>query len=79
MLEGGDYAYEYCCGGKTGYTDAAGNCLVSFAQKDDLRLVCVVFNGGETSRYYDTEALFDYYLNNIHSLFHLVFYFFLNQ
>lgn len=64
MLEGGDYAYEYCCGGKTGYTDAAGNCLVSFAQKDDLRLVCVVFNGGATSRYYDTEALFDYYLNN---------------
>lgn len=64
MLDGGDYAYEYACGGKTGYTDAAGNCLVSFAEKDGLRLVCVVFNSGAATRYNDTEALFDYYLNN---------------
>ncbi len=64
MLEGGDYAYEYACGGKTGYTDAAGNCLVSFAEKDGLRLVCVVFNSGSATRYNDSKALFDYYLNN---------------
>ena len=42
MLPGGDYAYKYSLGGKTGYTDDAGNCLVSFAQKDDLRLICVI-------------------------------------
>ena len=64
MLPGGDYAYPYSCGGKTGYTDAAGSCLVSFAQKDDLRLICVVMNGGDESRYTDTAALFDYYFNN---------------
>lgn len=64
MLDGGKYSYEYACGGKTGYTDAAGNCLVSFARKDDLRLVCVVFDGGDASRYNDSIALFDYYLNN---------------
>ena len=64
MLEGGEFSYEYACGGKTGYTDAAGNCLVSFAEKDSLRLVCVVFNSGASERYNDTKALFDYYLNN---------------
>lgn len=64
MLKGGEYEYEYCKAGKTGYTDAAGNCLVSYAEKDGLRLVCVIFNSGASSRYYDTEKLFDFYLNN---------------
>lgn len=64
MLKGGEYEYEYCKAGKTGYTDAAGNCLVSYAEKDGLRLVCVIFNSGAESRYFDTEALFDFYLNN---------------
>lgn len=64
MLEGGTFEYKYACGGKTGYTDAAGNCLVSFAEKDGLRLVCVIFNSGASERYTDTIALFNYYLNN---------------
>ena len=64
MLKGGEFEYEYCKAGKTGYTDAAGNCLVSYAEKDDLRLVCVIFNSGAATRYHDTEALFDFYLNN---------------
>ena len=69
MLEGGEYAYQYAVGGKTGYTDAAGNCLVSFAQKDDLRLVCVIFKSTSADCYTDTTALFDYYLNNYHKIF----------
>lgn len=69
MLPGGDYAYQYSCGGKTGYTDAAGNCLVSFAQKDDLRLICVVMNSTDSGRYTDTIALFDYYFNNYHKIY----------
>lgn len=69
MLEGGEYAYRYAVGGKTGYTDAAGNCLVSFAQKDDLRLVCVIFKSTSADCYNDTIALFDYYLNNYHKVF----------
>lgn len=36
--------YEYCIGGKTGYTMAAGRCLVSAAKKDGLTLVCVTLN-----------------------------------
>lgn len=69
MLPGGDYAYRYSCGGKTGYTDAAGNCLVSFAQKDDLRLICVIMNSTDTGRYTDTIALFDYYFDNYHKIY----------
>lgn len=69
MLPGGDYAYKYSLGGKTGYTDAAGNCLVSFAQKDDLRLICVIMKSTDAGRYKDTTALFDYYFNNYHKVY----------
>lgn len=64
MLPDGDYPYPYSCGGKTGYTDDAGSCLVSFAQKDGLRLICVVMNGDDVGRYKDSAALFDYYFDN---------------
>ena len=69
MLENGEYAYPYSMGGKTGYTDAAGSCLVSFAQKDDLRLICVIMNSTDEGRYTDTAALFDYYFDNYKKLF----------
>ena len=36
--------YPYCTGGKTGYTTAAGRCLVSSAKKDGVTLVCVTLN-----------------------------------
>ncbi len=36
--------YEYCIGGKTGYTKSAGRCLVSVARKDNVTLVCVTFD-----------------------------------
>ena len=68
MVKGGEYEYKYSCGGKTGYTDEAGSCLVSFAQKDDIRLVCVIFNSESDTRYLDTEKLFDYFLNNYHKI-----------
>ncbi len=69
MLPGGDYAYKYSLGGKTGYTDASGYCLVSFAQKDGLRLICVVMDSTDKDRYNDTTALFDYYLNNYQKIY----------
>lgn len=55
--------YEYCIGGKTGYTVAAGNTLVTFAEKDDMLLICVVMNAGST-HYTDTRTLFDYCFSN---------------
>lgn len=36
--------YEYCTGGKTGFTKKAGRCLVSSAQKDGDSLICVTLN-----------------------------------
>lgn len=38
------YQYEGACGIKTGYTKEAGRCLVTAAQKEGMRLVCVVLN-----------------------------------
>ncbi len=37
-----DYVYKYAIGVKTGYTRAAGYCLISTAQKDGMNLVAVV-------------------------------------
>lgn len=61
MLKGREYYYEYCKGGKTGFTDESQNTLVTFAEKDGMRLICVVFKEPDDSiRYVDTRALFDW-------------------
>lgn len=36
--------YEYCNGGKTGYTKKSGRCLVTSAEKDGVKLVAVTLN-----------------------------------
>lgn len=35
------FTYQGCIGGKTGYTIEAGRCLVSVAEKDEVKLICV--------------------------------------
>ena len=42
LLPGKKYAYEYLVGCKTGYTDDARNTLVSGAEKNGMKLICVV-------------------------------------
>lgn len=54
--------YEYCIGGKTGYTIAAGRCLVSAAKKDGLTFVCVTFN--DRNDWNDHISLYDYAYEN---------------
>lgn len=55
------YYYEYCEGGKTGYTDAANNTLVTWAKKDDTELICVIMDCmGSWNTYTDSKALYDY-------------------
>lgn len=44
------YYYEYAKGVKTGHTEAAGYCLISTAEKDGVRLLCVVLGGKGTAR-----------------------------
>lgn len=60
LLPGQSMEYEYIVGSKTGYTNAARNCLVSCAEKDGLKLICVVFKEESPSQFEDTIALFDY-------------------
>ncbi len=38
------YFYKYAVGGKTGFTDEAGRCLATFAQKDGFTYACVLMN-----------------------------------
>lgn len=63
MMAGRDYAYDGVLGGKTGYTDAAGNTLVTFAKRGDTILMCVVLNS-VSGAFPDTAALLDYGFNN---------------
>lgn len=63
MMEGRDYAYEGVLGGKTGYTDAAGSTLVTYARRGNLGLVVVVM-GSVNGGYSDTAALLDYAFAN---------------
>lgn len=56
-----DFKYDYYIGGKTGYTDSAGNTLCAAAKKDDRILIGVLFNASSsTSRYRDMIKLFEY-------------------
>ncbi len=59
-----EYYYEYLVGCKTGYTDAARSTLVSCAEKDGLKLICVVLNDESPYQYEDTIALFNYGFGN---------------
>ena len=59
--------YEYANGMKTGNTNAAGQCIVASAQKDDRNLICVILKGikysekdVEICREADCKKLFEY-------------------
>lgn len=56
--------YKYCVCGKTGYTDQAGNTLITYAEKDGMKLVCCVMKCAGGVTYSDTEALFEYGFDN---------------
>lgn len=59
----GQYLYEYCVGGKTGYTEAANSTLVTYAQKDGMTLVCVIMNTQSPAQWTDSIALYNYYFD----------------
>lgn len=64
-----NYYYKYATGGKTGYTDPAGQCIVSTATKDNISLIAVTLHGDFTEdnlsqRALDCKALFEYGFNN---------------
>lgn len=64
LIPTGKYAYEYLVGCKTGYTDTAHSTLVSCAEKNGMRLICVVLNDENPQHNEDTIALFEYGFSN---------------
>lgn len=65
MFQGRKYYYEYCKGSKTGFTDQSGYTLISYAEKNGMRLICVVMKEKLIDdRYIDTKALFEYGFRN---------------
>lgn len=64
LLPGKEYAYEYLVGSKTGYTGKARNTLASCAQKDGMKLICVVLKEEPPYQFTDTIDLFNYGFSN---------------
>ena len=59
------YYYEYCEGGKTGYTNDALNTLVTWSKKGDTELICVLMNcNGAANTYTDSKAIYEYCFRN---------------
>lgn len=58
------FYYDKCIGGKTGFTNEAGNTLVAFAQDGDTTLISVVLKSTGYGEYMDTAKLFDFGFNN---------------
>lgn len=56
--------YEYATGVKTGNTDEAGECLVSTATKDNLKLIAILLKSPVDKRWGESKALFEYGFKN---------------
>ena len=57
--------YEYCNGGKTGYTAIANRCLVATAKKDNLEVVAVILGADTTDiRFKEGKELLKYAIEN---------------
>lgn len=67
-------SFDGCNGVKTGFTDDAGRCLVSSAERDGMDVVCVVLNCGpmfeECSRFME-EAFASYKLYDLTKFYNL--------
>lgn len=64
IMPDNEYHYEYCRGGKTGYTDQSGTTLVTMADNGQMHLAAVVLADYGVQAYEDTRALFDYAFAN---------------
>lgn len=64
LYAGKQHAYPYLVGSKTGFVSEARQTLVSCAEKDGMKLVCVVFMEESPYQFIDTITLFDYGFQN---------------
>lgn len=63
-LINGEISYDGILGGKTGYTDEARQTLVTCAEQNGMRLICVVFKEESPAQFTDTEELLNYGFHN---------------
>lgn len=63
-LINGTLSYEGIIGGKTGYTSAAMQTLVTGCEQAGMRLICVVLKEESPAQFEDTIALFNYGYQN---------------
>ena len=68
LYPNGKYYYEYVVGSKTGYTDLARQTLVTCAEKNGMKLICVVMKEESPSQFEDTTTLFEYGFSNFQKL-----------
>lgn len=61
---GSQFFCEGAIAGKTGYTSAAGNTLVTYAERNGRRLIAVILKGKPTQYYLDTIGLLNFGFNN---------------
>ncbi len=54
------FYYKNCVGGKTGFTDQAGNTLVTYCEKNGMNLISVVMKDQGTNTYSDSKKLMEY-------------------
>jgi len=68
LFEGKPYEYEYLLGSKTGFVAQSRQTLVSAAEKNGMKLVCVVFMEESPYQFEDTVKLFNYGFENFQKL-----------
>lgn len=68
LYPGNSLGYDYTTWGKTGYTNAARETLVTCAEKDGMNLICVVMKAEPPLQYTDTYELFEYGFQNFERL-----------
>lgn len=59
---------EDVIGGKTGFTNEAGNTLVTIARRDNQTLIAVILDSNNKDMYEDTNILLDYGFDNFKSV-----------
>lgn len=64
----GEIPYEGIIGGKTGYTDISRQTLVSCAEQNGMKLICVILKEESPAQFTDTVELFNYGFQNFQVL-----------
>ncbi|MBR3403290.1 MAG: D-alanyl-D-alanine carboxypeptidase [Parasporobacterium sp.] len=65
MITPGNPDYDnHVIGGKTGYLYESGRCLVTYAEKDGITLLCVILDGSYYGIFTETEELLQFGWNN---------------